>query len=168
MTNMPPVNEIAARLPGQAISGSPAAAGPMGGVSPDPALDLDGSDTLERNIRSSVVAALRDMLTKAEQGPLELSAVAGAGLTVVLEHQNVRCMLVVEVGNPNPGLSPRELQIARLVADGATNRAIARTLDISLWTVSTHLRRVFAKVGVCSRAEMVAHLFGAPHLPLGG
>jgi DNA-binding CsgD family transcriptional regulator len=62
------------------------------------------------------------------------------------------------------GLSPRELQIARLVARGATNQAIARALDISTWTVSTHLRRIFAKLGVGTRAEMVAQLFGTPHL----
>jgi len=62
-------------------------------------------------------------------------------------------------------LSPRERQIARLVADGATNRAIGSVLDISLWTVSTHLRRIFAKLGVGSRAEMVAQLFGAPGVP---
>ena len=60
-------------------------------------------------------------------------------------------------------LSPREVQIARLVADGATNKMIASTLDISLWTVSTHIRRVFAKLDVRSRAEMVARLFGAAH-----
>ena len=59
---------------------------------------------------------------------------------------------------------PRELQIARLVANGATNHAIARALDISTWTVSTHLRRIFAKLNVCTRAEMVAQLFATPHL----
>ena len=43
-----------------------------------------------------------------------------------------------------------------MVARGHTNKTIARVLDISLWTVSTHLRRVFAKLGVSSRAAMVA------------
>ena len=61
---------------------------------------------------------------------------------------------------PRHALSPREVQIARLVADGATNRAIASSLDISLWTVSTHMRRIFAKLDVGSRAEMVAQFFG--------
>jgi DNA-binding CsgD family transcriptional regulator len=60
--------------------------------------------------------------------------------------------------------SPRELEIARLVAQGATNHAIARSLDISPWTVSTHLRRIFAKLGVGTRAEMVAQLFGTAQL----
>ncbi|TFV60434.1 LuxR family transcriptional regulator [Mycobacterium sp. PS03-16] len=55
-------------------------------------------------------------------------------------------------------LSPRELEIARMVAKGLTNKSIARVLDISLWTVSTHLRRVFTKLGVGTRAAMVARL----------
>jgi DNA-binding CsgD family transcriptional regulator len=32
-------------------------------------------------------------------------------------------------------------------------------LDISMWTVSTHLRRIFAKLGVTSRAAMVTTMF---------
>ena len=57
-------------------------------------------------------------------------------------------------------LSPREREIARLVANGLPNKAIADVLDVSLWTVGTHLRRIFAKLSVNSRAEMVAHVLG--------
>lgn len=53
-------------------------------------------------------------------------------------------------------LSPRETEIVRLVARGLPTKAIADVLDVSLWTVSTHLRRVFAKLQVNTRAEMVA------------
>src|SRR5215204_7457397 len=55
-------------------------------------------------------------------------------------------------------LSPREREIVRLVAKGLPNKSIADVLDISLWTVATHLRRVFAKLGVGTRAEMVAKI----------
>jgi DNA-binding CsgD family transcriptional regulator len=55
-------------------------------------------------------------------------------------------------------LSSRELEIARMIANGHTNRTVAVVLDISPWTVSTHLRRVFAKLNVGSRAAMVARL----------
>jgi DNA-binding CsgD family transcriptional regulator len=55
-------------------------------------------------------------------------------------------------------LSPRELEIARMVAKGHPNKVIADVLNISSWTVCTHMRRIFAKVGVCSRASMVARL----------
>jgi DNA-binding CsgD family transcriptional regulator len=57
-----------------------------------------------------------------------------------------------------PTLSPRELEIARMVAKGYPNKSIAAVLDISSWTVSSHLRRIFSKLGVSSRAAMVAQL----------
>ena len=40
------------------------------------------------------------------------------------------------------------------------NKVIADVLDVSLWTVGTHLRRIITKLGVNSRAEMVAHVLG--------
>lgn len=55
-------------------------------------------------------------------------------------------------------LSPREMEIARMVAKGYPNKTIAAVLEISSWTVSTHLRRMFAKLSVSSRAAMVARL----------
>jgi DNA-binding CsgD family transcriptional regulator len=55
-------------------------------------------------------------------------------------------------------LSPREQEIVRMVADGHSNKIIADVLGISSWTVCTHLRRIFAKLSVGSRAAMVARL----------
>jgi DNA-binding CsgD family transcriptional regulator len=52
-------------------------------------------------------------------------------------------------------LSDRELQIVVLVAHGKSNKQIANKLKISEWTVSTHLRRIFIKLRVDSRAAMV-------------
>ena len=75
----------------------------------------------------------------------------------------VRCLLVRADGlstSSTVSLSPREREIARMVARGYTNKTIAQVLEISLWTVSTHLRRVFAKLGVTNRAAMVARLLG--------
>jgi DNA-binding CsgD family transcriptional regulator len=53
-------------------------------------------------------------------------------------------------------LTGRELQIVALVAAGRVNKQIASELDISEWTVSTHLRRIFSKLGVDTRAAMVS------------
>jgi DNA-binding CsgD family transcriptional regulator len=115
----------------------------------------------EAELREALTAALDAMLLEVENGPLQVTTVVDGSLVVLFEHGCVRCTVVADLGQPGQ-LSPRELQIAHLVADGATNRAIGRTLDISLWTVSTHLRRIFAKLGVTNRAEMVARLYGAP------
>jgi DNA-binding CsgD family transcriptional regulator len=56
---------------------------------------------------------------------------------------------------PAEVLSRRELQIAALVAEGKLNKQIADLLHISEWTVCAHLRRIFAKLGVSTRAAMV-------------
>ena len=52
-------------------------------------------------------------------------------------------------------LTVREVQIATLVAQGKSNKQIAKQLQISKWTVSTHLRRIFMKLRVDNRAAMV-------------
>jgi DNA-binding CsgD family transcriptional regulator len=58
-------------------------------------------------------------------------------------------------------LSPREQEIARLVGIGYPNKTIAGILDISPWTVATHVRRIFNKLGVHGRPAMIAELAGA-------
>lgn len=60
------------------------------------------------------------------------------------------------VSHHNHTLSPREQEVVRLVMKGLPTRGIAAILEISPWTVITHLRRIFSKLGVNSRAEMVA------------
>lgn len=60
---------------------------------------------------------------------------------------------------PKFALSPREQEIVQLVAHGQSDREIGVRLGISHWTVGTHLRRIYAKLGVNSRAEMVASVF---------
>jgi DNA-binding NarL/FixJ family response regulator len=53
-------------------------------------------------------------------------------------------------------LTPRELQVLAAIGDGASNKAIARQLGISLHTVKFHIESLFRKLGVRSRAEAVA------------
>lgn len=56
-------------------------------------------------------------------------------------------------------LTPRERQIAVLLQGGASNKHLARQLDLGLPTVKTHLLNLFRKVGVKSRTELVSRLF---------
>ena len=55
-----------------------------------------------------------------------------------------------------PRLTPREQEVARLVAKGQTNKEIAATLHISVSTVKLHLSRLQQKLGVSNRAAIAA------------
>lgn len=55
-------------------------------------------------------------------------------------------------------LTSAELRVARLVAQGLTNRAVASRLAISPHTVDTHLRHVFGKLDVRGRVELTRHV----------
>jgi DNA-binding NarL/FixJ family response regulator len=56
-------------------------------------------------------------------------------------------------------LTPREIEVLRLVATGATNREIADSLVISDKTVARHVSNMFAKLGVSSRAAATAFAY---------
>ena len=53
------------------------------------------------------------------------------------------------------GLTPREVDVLRLVAQGLTDAEIAERLDISYRTASTHLTSIFNKLGINSRVAAV-------------
>jgi ATP/maltotriose-dependent transcriptional regulator MalT len=57
---------------------------------------------------------------------------------------------------PSLGLTRRELAVLELVAAGLTNRQIGAALSLSPLTVKTHLERISDKIGVSSRAALVA------------
>ena len=54
-------------------------------------------------------------------------------------------------------LTPREIEIVKMVARGLRNKALAGALVISEGTVKSHLHSVFEKLGVRSRAELIAY-----------
>lgn len=75
------------------------------------------------------------------------------------EHRGAQYKLVKSqiAAHQHHALSPREQEIVRLVSIGHPNKMIALKLAISQHTVNTHVRRIFGKLGVSSRAEMVAY-----------
>jgi DNA-binding CsgD family transcriptional regulator len=64
--------------------------------------------------------------------------------------------------DPREQLTSQELQVARFVAEGATNREVASKLFLSPRTVEYHLGKVFAKLGMSSRVELARVLAELP------
>ena len=56
-------------------------------------------------------------------------------------------------------LTPREAEVLRLIAEGQSNREIARTLFVSEATVKTHVNRIFAKTGSRDRAQAIRYAY---------
>ena len=120
------------------------------------------SDTQEPDPVGDLIEQLIVKILKGE-GVFRAHAGAADGPQVLLEMEvdGERYSLVREHPRrwrTQEVLSPREQEIARMVAKGYANKTIASVLDISSWTVSTHLRRCFAKLGVGSRAALVGRL----------
>ena len=57
------------------------------------------------------------------------------------------------------GLTPRELEVLRLIAAGNTNRAIAEALVLSEKTVARHVSNIFARLGISSRSAATAYAY---------
>jgi DNA-binding CsgD family transcriptional regulator len=87
---------------------------------------------------------------------IEAAQAAQAGWLAGLAHAELR----VAGGRrrrPAPrDLTPQEARVAALAATGAGNAQIARQLSVSVSTVETHLERIYAKLGIHSRRELIA------------
>ena len=84
---------------------------------------------------------------------------AAAGGTSVLSPAIATRLLGEVRHQTTETISPRELEVLRLIARGATNREAAASLFISEATVKTHLLHIYAKLGVKDRAAAVAEAF---------
>jgi len=93
-----------------------------------------------------------------------LAAVRAAAAGHVPIDPRVAGVLLPDVSSrPEDAMSPRELEVLRLVAQGLANKQIGRRLGISERTVKAHLGRVFRQLGVADRTS--AALWAHDHLP---
>ena len=60
-------------------------------------------------------------------------------------------------------LSARQIEIARLISQGMSDRQIAGQLGISFGTVRSHMSRLFQKCRVNNRLQLLAHVYGRLH-----
>ena len=117
------------------------------------------------SVLSALRAGARGFLTKdadAESIGRALQA-AAAGQSIV--DADVQRRLIEGAAAPKPadpadtGLTPREIEVLRLIADGLSNTEIARHLVVSEATVKTHINHLFAKANLRDRAQAVAYAY---------
>jgi len=113
----------------------------------------------DRDVLPAIEAGATGYLLKDSPRDVLVDGVRAAAAGRPVLAPSVAGTLMGLVGAPaadEPTLSPRELEVLRLVASGATNRSAARQLFISEATVKTHLLHLYEKLGVRDRAAAVA------------
>ena len=114
----------------------------------------------EREALQCIETLLEELSTYSAAIPAQ-RIVEGQEVLLDVSLNGLRCVVLRSAADAlRVKLSPREQEIARMVAKGYPNKTIAAVLEISTWTVNTHLRRMFAKLGVHSRAALIAKWLG--------
>ena len=103
--------------------------------------------------------AERELRRDATEGRLDPDAVAGVLAAAGHDPPPIR-------REPPAGLTDREVEVLRLVAEGCSNRQIAQRLVISRRTAEYHVQHIYSKIGTSSRAA--AAMFAMEHRLLDG
>jgi DNA-binding NarL/FixJ family response regulator len=115
-------------------------------------------------LQAGALGYLTKDATRAEIGRAVLAAAAGQA---VLDPEVQQRLLLAAARAPAaaPGddgegdLTPRESDVLRLIAEGKSNREIARALFVSEATVKTHVNRIFAKTGSRDRTQAMRYAY---------
>jgi DNA-binding NarL/FixJ family response regulator len=111
----------------------------------------------DRDVLPAITAGATGYLLKDAPRDELIRAVRAAHAGQSVLSPSVAGALIDLAANRGPdALSPREIEVLRLVADGATNQAAARQLLVSETTIKTHLLHIYTKLGVRDRASAVA------------
>lgn len=117
----------------------------------------------ERVSEALAAGAVGYLLKDCDPSDLLAAVRSAAAGHVPLDPRVARVLLPTGQARPEDGMSPRELEVLRLVAQGLANKQIGRRLGISERTVKAHLGRVFRALGVADRTS--AALWAHDHLP---
>ena len=114
-------------------------------------------------LQAGALGYLTKDATRAEIGRAVLAAAAGQS---VLDPVVKQKLLSRAAGGPAPAaatdendLTPREVEVLRLIAAGQSNREIGKSLFVSEATVKTHVNRIFAKTGSRDRGQAIHYAF---------
>lgn len=110
----------------------------------------------DADVTRAVEAGATGYLLKAERAEDLFTAIHAAARGRPALSPPVADRVMSRLRDPRPALTPRERDILAHLSRGLANHAIARALYISEATVKTHLRRIYDKLGVETRAGAVA------------
>lgn len=129
----------------------------------------------EQDLATALQAGAQGYVLKTIDGPALLDAIerCARGDTVVSPELTGKLVTALRgAGNAvpseppeRPPLSPREREIVREIARGASNKEIARTLEIAETTVKIHVQHILRKLGLSSRVQ--AAVYATEHLGAG-
>jgi len=117
---------------------------------------LDVADAVTRRRLAALVKADSEIVLVAEAEQAD----------VVVSERVIATAAPATVAREGTALTPRELDVLRLVAHGLGNKEIAAALELSTHTVKYHLASLLAKLGVRSRTEAVSRGIRTGLLPL--
>ncbi|MFH8239582.1 response regulator [Streptomyces sp. NPDC018321] len=143
--------ETTRRLTAAPATGTP----PTGSGRVPHVLVLTTYDT-DADITRAIEAGATGYLLKAERPEELFAAIHAAAQGRTTLSGPVAGRVMANMRSPRPSLTDRERDILAQLATGLGNREIARALFISEATVKTHLRRIYDKLGVDTRAGAVA------------
>jgi DNA-binding NarL/FixJ family response regulator len=114
-------------------------------------------------LQAGALGYLTKDATRAEIGRAVLAAAAGQAVLDPAVQQRllsaaVRAPAAQQDHDPDE-LTPRESDVLRLIAQGKSNREIARALYVSEATVKTHVNRIFAKTGSRDRTQAIRYAY---------
>ena len=131
-------------------------------------------DSIIGALQAGALGYLTKDATRAEIGRAVLAAAAGQAVLDPAVQQRLLSAATRSpwpAGTPSPerapgqgppgtdDLTPREVDVLRLIAAGQSNREIARTLFVSEATVKTHVNRIFAKTGSRDRVQAIHYAY---------
>lgn len=136
------------------------------GLAPDaagrePAVVVLGDEPTDGWIQRALRAGARGVLPRDASGEQIAAAVAAAAAGLVVQPSTAavpraRARPALHPAAPAQPLTPREVEVLAMLAEGLANKAIAGRLGISEHTVKTHVGAIFGKLGASTRAEAVA------------
>ena len=128
-------------------------------LTPAPAVLILTTFDRDAEILGAIEAGAAGYLLKDADPQVIRAAIARAAAGGVYLAEGLEKRVLRGMRNPRPRLTERELEVLRLLAEGASNREIARTLYVTEATVKSHLAHIFTKLDVDSRSRAV-HVAG--------